>query len=86
MKHPSHSFLFALLALAAACLFSSTALSAADKPNVVLIYIDDLGYGDVGCYDCKDIPTPHVDRLAEEGVRFTAPTSPTHPVARAGAP
>jgi arylsulfatase A-like enzyme len=72
MKHPSHSFLFALLALAGSCLFSSTALSAADKPNVVLIYIDDLGYGDVGCYDCEDIPTPHIDRLAKEGVRFTA--------------
>jgi len=42
------------------------------KPNVVLIYIDDLGYGDLGCYDCKDIPTPNIDRLASEGVRFTA--------------
>lgn len=42
------------------------------KPNVVLIYIDDLGYGDIGCYGSKDIPTPHIDRLAAEGVRFTA--------------
>ena len=42
------------------------------KPNVVLIYIDDLGYGELGCYGGKDIPTPHVDRLAKEGVRFTA--------------
>ena len=73
MKHTRHSFLIALLlALAVACLFSTTNLSAADKPNVVLIYIDDLGYGDLGCYDCKDIPTPNVDRLAREGVRFTA--------------
>jgi arylsulfatase A-like enzyme len=38
----------------------------------VLIYIDDLGYGDLGCYDCKDIPTPNIDRLAAEGVRFLA--------------
>ena len=45
---------------------------AAEKPNVVLIYIDDLGYGDLGAYGCKDIPTPHIDRLAAEGVRFTA--------------
>ena len=44
----------------------------ASKPNVVLIYIDDLGYGDLGCYDCPDIPTPHIDRLAKEGVRFTS--------------
>jgi arylsulfatase A-like enzyme len=45
---------------------------AAEKPNVVLIYIDDLGYGDLGCYGCTDIPTPNIDRLAKEGVRFTA--------------
>ena len=42
------------------------------SPNIVLIYIDDLGYGDVGCYGCEDIPTPNIDRLAAEGVRFTA--------------
>jgi arylsulfatase A-like enzyme len=54
------------------CFSKSRELTATGKPNVVLIYIDDLGYGDLGCYDCKDIPTPHVDRLAKEGVRFTA--------------
>ncbi len=42
------------------------------KPNVVLIYIDDLGYGDLGAYGCTDIPTPNIDRLAKEGVRCTA--------------
>jgi arylsulfatase A-like enzyme len=72
MKYPRHFFLLCLVTLAGACLFLSASLSAADKPNVVLIYIDDLGYGDLGCYDCKDIPTPNVDRLAREGVRFTA--------------
>ena len=45
---------------------------SAEKPNIVLIYIDDLGYGDLGCYDCDDIPTPNIDRLANQGVRFTA--------------
>jgi arylsulfatase A-like enzyme len=45
---------------------------ASEKPNVVLIYIDDLGYGDLGCYGCTDIPTPNIDRLAAEGVRCTA--------------
>jgi arylsulfatase A-like enzyme len=45
---------------------------AADKPNIVLIYIDDLGYGDLGAYGCTDIPTPNIDRLATEGVRCTA--------------
>ena len=60
--------------LCAALLFISIGhkLTSAEKPNVVLIYIDDLGYGDIGCYDCEDIPTPHIDRLAKEGVRFTA--------------
>ena len=45
---------------------------AADKPNVVLIVADDLGYGDVGCYGATDIRTPNLDRLAKEGTRFTS--------------
>jgi arylsulfatase A-like enzyme len=44
---------------------------AADHPNVIIIYADDMGYGDLGCYGCKDIATPNVDQLAAEGVRFT---------------
>ena len=53
-------------------LFPSIVAHSADKPNVVLIYIDDLGYGDLGCYGCEDIPTPNIDSLAAEGVRCTA--------------
>jgi arylsulfatase A len=46
--------------------------SAAERPpNVVLVYADDLGYGDIGAYGAKAIRTPHIDRLATEGVRFT---------------
>ncbi|MCW5980975.1 MAG: arylsulfatase [Bryobacteraceae bacterium] len=41
------------------------------KPNIVLILADDLGYGDLGCYGQRRIRTPHIDRLAAEGVRFT---------------
>jgi len=41
------------------------------KPNIVVIYLDDLGYGDVGCYDAPTIKTPNMDALAAEGVRFT---------------
>lgn len=40
-------------------------------PNIVLIYTDDLGYGDVGCYGATKVRTPHIDRLAREGRRFT---------------
>lgn len=39
--------------------------------NVIIIYADDLGYGDLGCYGGRKIPTPHVDRLCETGIRFT---------------
>ncbi|MCS7462182.1 sulfatase-like hydrolase/transferase [Paenibacillus doosanensis] len=41
------------------------------KPNVVIIYCDDLGYGDLGCYGSDVIRTPHLDALAQDGVRFT---------------
>ncbi len=44
---------------------------AADRPNIVLIYADDLGYGDTGCYGAKDVHTPNIDRLASGGLRFT---------------
>lgn len=43
----------------------------ASKPNVIIIYGDDVGYADLGCYGCKKIPTPNLDRLASEGLRFT---------------
>jgi N-acetylgalactosamine-6-sulfatase len=41
------------------------------KPNIVLILADDMGYGDLGSYGCPDIKTPNLDRLANQGVRFT---------------
>jgi arylsulfatase A-like enzyme len=41
------------------------------KPNIIFILADDLGYGDLGCYGQKRIKTPHIDRLAKEGLRFT---------------
>ena len=44
---------------------------ASPKPNVIVILADDLGYGDLGCFGAKQIRTPHLDRLAKEGVRFT---------------
>jgi len=44
---------------------------APQRPNIVFIYADDLGYGDTGCYGAKAVKTPNVDRLARQGVRFT---------------
>lgn len=53
------------------------------KPNVLVILVDDMGYGDAGCYNRQSkIPTPHIDRLASEGMRFTdahAPGALCHP-------
>ena len=43
----------------------------AARPNIVLIFADDLGYGELGCYGQTKIATPHIDRLAREGARFT---------------
>jgi len=45
---------------------------ASARPNILLIVSDDHGYGDVGAYGCRDIPTPHMDSLAANGVRFTS--------------
>ncbi|MEJ2648938.1 MAG: arylsulfatase [Sedimentisphaerales bacterium] len=42
-----------------------------DKPNIVYIMVDDLGYGNLGCYGQQKILTPNIDKIAEEGIRFT---------------
>ncbi|MFM8469814.1 MAG: sulfatase-like hydrolase/transferase, partial [Limisphaerales bacterium] len=53
------------------------AVGAAERPNILLILADDLGYGDVRCYnDQSKVATPHLDRLAREGMRFTDAHSP----------
>src|SRR5213595_446560 len=45
--------------------------AAAKLPNIVIILADDLGYGDLGCYGHPTIRTPNLDRMAQEGMRFT---------------
>ncbi len=61
-----HSWLTLFLAMSL-----STLAYAQPKPNVILILVDDMGYGDLGCYGEKTIPTPHIDALARGGMRFT---------------
>ena len=60
-----------LRALLLATLLGGSAL-AAGKPNIVFLIADDLGYGDLSCYGQQRFKTPNIDRLASEGMRFTA--------------
>lgn len=53
-------------------LFLTLAAIAATKPNIIIIYADDVGYGDIGCYGAGEIDTPSLDMLAQRGVRFTS--------------
>ncbi len=53
-------------------LLTAVAAIAADKPNFIVIFTDDQGYGDVGVYGSPNIKTPNLDRMAMEGVRFTS--------------
>src|SRR5262245_54725208 len=70
MKKSCLLLFFALLASCSLCLRVSTT-AAADRPNILLIVSDDQGWPDLGCIGTKPIQTPHLDRLAKQGVRLT---------------
>ena len=63
--------LLPFLTIASAAAGQPRDAAAPPRPNVIFILADDLGYGDVGCYGQRKIRTPHIDRLAAEGLRFT---------------
>ena len=68
----NHRSLFSS-SLVLALLFSAFGHAiAAEKPNVIVIMADDMGYGDLSCYGADDFETPHIDQLASEGARFTS--------------
>lgn len=73
-RHSLRTVYHLALTVAVAILIQAmpVAAFAADRPNIVLIYADDLGYGDVGCNGATAVRTPSVDRLAKEGLRFTS--------------
>ncbi len=52
-------------------LVATVTLQAAETPHVIVILIDDFGYGDPSCYGNKLCQTPHLDRMASQGIRFT---------------
>ncbi|MCZ6674394.1 MAG: arylsulfatase [Verrucomicrobia bacterium] len=60
-----------LLVMVALCLVAVSLMAQSDKPNVVVIFADDLGYGDTGVYGATKVRTPNIDKLASEGRRFT---------------
>ncbi|WP_037244976.1 sulfatase family protein [Rhodopirellula baltica] len=67
--------LFLPLLLFFACVaspLSETSAADNDRPNVIVVMADDLGYGDIGCYGAKGLETPNIDRMASEGCRFTS--------------
>ena len=67
-------FFVASVVIALTSLFPASRARATEpsrSPNIVLIFTDDQGYGDVGCYGAKGFETPNLDKLAKQGVRFT---------------
>ena len=70
-----------VLLFSSVILFSCTQQPQKPKenlPNFIHIFADDLGYGDIGCFGATDIKTPHIDRLAAEGIKFTDFYSAAH--------
>src|SRR5262245_16470004 len=68
-----------VVSLVVACLVAGACPAADDpgrKPNVVIILADDMGYGELGCYGHPRFKTPHLDRMAAEGVRLTQFNTP----------
>ena len=59
------------LTLLLTCTVAARVAKGETPPNIVLIFIDDMGYADIGPFGARDFPTPNLDRLAEEGRRFT---------------
>ncbi|MEZ5979744.1 MAG: arylsulfatase [Planctomycetota bacterium] len=81
MRYAPSTLLLLVAVLLAACSSSTTDVrreGLPERPNIVLVLADDMGFGDARCYDASSrIPTPNVDRLAREGVRLTDAHSPS---------
>ncbi len=67
----SLSYILPILLITLLLSVEAFSLPIREKPNLIIIITDDQGYGDVGFNGCADIPTPNIDRIAYEGVKFT---------------
>jgi arylsulfatase A len=74
---PNFPSLSLVIAFCASCLLTTRSTAEEKKPNVILIYADDLGYGDLSCYGATKVKTPRIDSLATEGRLFTDGHSPS---------
>lgn len=74
------------LLLSLCSIFFANILQASEQPNIIILLADDLGYGELGCQGNPQIPTPHIDSLANDGIRFTQAyvTAPNCSPSRAG--
>ncbi len=87
MYYPSRSLAFAICgATLCSCTNHGKKQTEQTKPNIIYFYFDDLGYGELGCYGQSKIKTPNIDKLAQEGMRFTQhyTTFPVSAPARCG--
>lgn len=71
MKTIKEILSFGLVIICIGCGPENTKVITNNKPNIVLVYVDDLGYADVGCYGAVGVETPNVDLLAKNGLKFT---------------
>jgi len=61
-----------MVAFSMVCAAAVHGAEQTDKPNIVILFADDLGYADLGCQGSKEVKSPHVDSIADNGVRFTS--------------